>query len=210
MKIERKSNIEILRIICMILILSGHLIGQGQLLNTHFGHNWLIYRFLTNGARVSVNCFVIIGAWFLVDMDFDFKRVLRIWLEVAFYNIILTGLMILLGQPVGIKRIVQIFIPIFGEPLWFASVYIGLLIISPFLNKILNCCSQTIIKKFLIITTLAFSVSATLIPTADVLYSNIGWFIYLYILIGYYKRYIITENTRKMCVGGEDTYYLQV
>lgn len=191
---KRKSNIELLRIMCMLFILTGHIIGENNLLSIDFGLNWGIYRFLSNGGRIAVNCFIIIGAYFLVDLNFDFKRVLRIWLEVFFYNFVFTGLLIIMGHPIGIKRIIQVFIPIFGEPLWFASVYMGLLLISPFLNKILKECSELFVKKLLLIMFIAFSVSSTFIPTSDVYYSNIGWFIFIYMFIGYYKKYMLHGN----------------
>lgn len=66
----------------------------------------------------------------------------------------------------------------------------GLLFISPFLNKILTEWNKNVLKKLLIFMFIALSISATVVPTATVFYSDIVWFVFIYIFVGYFKKYI--------------------
>ncbi|MGN1167781.1 MAG: acyltransferase family protein [Lachnospiraceae bacterium] len=188
---KRQSNLELLRIFCMISIIVGHILTQTQAGNLHVqdGFNYFLIMFLGNGLRLVINCFVMIGAWFLVDTDFKATRVVNLWLEIFFYSVILST--ICLVFQIGDASLVwevQAFFPIMGRPIWFGAEYICMLFLSPFMNRLLHN-YRYLCKKLLIMLGLGILVCATIFPidhTAPV-FSELVWFCFLYMFIGYVK-----------------------
>lgn len=142
---KRCSNIEALRIISMLMILMLHLLNYGRLLeksNVLTAKEFCIW-FLEALCFVAVNCYVIIGGYFLVDSNFKIKRILKIWSETLFYSILIYSIFYFtIYQEKTVKETLINFFPVFLRNYWFVTVYIVLLILSPFLNKLINSLSQ--------------------------------------------------------------------
>lgn len=99
----RNSNFEILRIIAMLLIIAGHLTFQSGILNTD-SNNKFFAVILGSGLGVADNIFVLISAYFLTNIKFSTKRILKIYLEVWTYTVPITIIMLFCGrQWIGIK-----------------------------------------------------------------------------------------------------------
>lgn len=211
-KSERDSNIELLRIIAMVFIVAGHLIGQGHLTQNVSGITGVFIGFLASGARISVNIFLIIGTWFMCDSQFKAQRVLRLYSEVFLYSAVITTLMLLIGKAGSLLDVIRGFFVIYGYPLWFASSYIVLLLISPYLNLLFKLDKKNLFRLILIIS-LFLPVMCTIYPNGEFNYvCDTLWFIVVYIYIGYYKRYIHNHITNRqsfiMGTGGCLIYIL--
>ena len=81
----RKSNFEMLRIVCMLFIVCGHMVlsHDSQL----FSPDWHIGNFVLGFVCVAVNSFVLISGFFGINLDF--KKLLRMNNMVTVYSIIL-------------------------------------------------------------------------------------------------------------------------
>jgi uncharacterized membrane protein SirB2 len=197
---------ELLRVLCVISIIAGHVLYQtdaGELQYTD-GFDYYFLLFVSNGVRLVINCFVMIGAWFLVDIKFQAKRIVNLWLEIFFYSVILDSVCLIFG--VGDPSIVwevQAFFPIMGRPIWFGAEYICMLFISPFMNQLLHQQRQ-IAKKLIFLVGMGIIVCATVFPiehTAPV-FSELVWFCFLYLFVGYIKLYrqdVLSYRARYIC-----------
>lgn len=173
----------------MLIILAFHFSGQSGALDTSFSINWCWSFFLHTGGRLAVNCFVMIGAWFLVVSEFKAKRIVRIWFSVFSYTLGITLIcLVTKATPVKLGDLKVAFFPISYQALWFASCYIGLLFISPFLNMFLIKIGNYA-KKLLIVLFILLSVLPTFLPGSAAFISNFSWFVFLYLLIGYVRIY---------------------
>lgn len=76
MKGQRQTNLEILRILCMLFIVAGHVSSRSEFESFHS---------TITIAPHAVNCFVLISGYFLIASKFKFARVLRTVLETIFY-----------------------------------------------------------------------------------------------------------------------------
>lgn len=188
MKAERNSNIEILRIIVMFMIIAGHLTVQSGILDLNIA-NQKIAVIIGSGYGIADNIFILISAYFLVGKKFEAKRVLKIYFEVFIYVIPLLIITFLLGrQYVDIKEFVRCLFPYSGSPLWFATVYISLLLFSPFLNKIIE--NKEYLKKILVLLFFINVIPSTFLLRNDFFYSGeILYFSFLYLLVGYFRNY---------------------
>lgn len=184
----RESSFELLRLMSIAVIVIGHFGGQSFLSASGDSTNRMIAEFLGAGGRIAVNLFLLMGTWFMVDAKFNVERMVRMYLQVALYTIPLTAIMLFMGTSGGFRNVVQGFLPFFGRPLWFATAYISLVAVSPFLNVILAQKYRTL-GKFVFVMMFVFSAVCT-IPafTAPEYPAELAWFVLVYLSMGWAKR----------------------
>ncbi len=207
--LPRRSNLELFRIISMLMIIALHFAAQSGSRDLPWGKNLVYAIFLGNGGRIAVLCFVILGSYFLVDSDFKCERILRIWLETFFYCFTITILVKYTGlAPVTDRNILQAALPVFGSPVWYPSIYIGLLFVSPALNFFIHSVSQKFYQYVIIVSLLACSVLPTILMGMNPFGTSLGGFIVVYLLIGYLKKYPmpILSNRKLLFLIAVGTY----
>lgn len=188
---ERKSNIELLRILCIIFIISDHFTGQSGIATYDTTQHLIIYTISTCGSRIACAIFVIISAWFGVEQKFNFCKVIKIWISTFFYVICVTLMCALFFHiPYDEKTIIRAFFPISGGALWFVSYFMILMLISPFLNLIVNRLERNEYKLALILASIPIIMFLTVFNMVTNPLSNEMWgFIYIWFLTGYFKRF---------------------
>lgn len=190
---RRQSNFELLRIICMFLIVGFHITGQTQMNEYGIKDGSVYYYciFIGSAGRLVCNTFVMIGAWFLVDSKFKADRVVNLWMEIFFYSVIITVICIGIGcENANIITLVQAFFPVFGRPVWFGAEYICLLLLTPWLNQMLSEKRQNQTIKIVKLFGILIIVCATLFPIGHTTpaFSELVWFCFLYLFVGLYKH----------------------
>lgn len=140
-KVEKNRNIglDLLRIISMLMIVTLHYLAKGGFLwntdpNTFL---WYFVWFIEALCLISVNCYVLISAYFLADSkQTKIKKVIELWLEMLFYSVGISAILVLLGQPLSIKDIIYTIFPFATKSYWFINTYILLYLLHPFINKV--------------------------------------------------------------------------
>lgn len=190
-KIQRNSNIELLRIVSMLFIVAGHFAGQGGIFDLPgLGiTESVMLGILGNGQRIAINIFLMISVWYLAEQDFRPSRIIKVWGEVFLYTTVITVLLRVTGNPVSLKQIIQSFMPFFGRPLWFASAYMSLLMLAPFLKR-----TQSLGKRRLRALVCILGIIVCILPMfaseMDSYLSAVFWFCFVFIFVGYIKNYI--------------------
>lgn len=191
----RNSNWELLRIISMLAIVAGHCFAQSNASRYFVGSNWVLGNFIGSGSRIAVSMFLFLGTWYMVDAKFSASRILKLWGEVFFYTVIITLLIKLVGFQVSIKLIIKSFLPFYGRPLWFASTYLALMLVSPFLQKILTW-PRVVLKRLLIVLGLILIIPSTFsLEMMDQWLCSVVWFMFVFLFMGYYKHYLASYIT---------------
>lgn len=192
---ERSSNLELLRLLAMFCIVANHLVGQGDVLRDASGVNFLFSFFVGNAARISVNVFLIIGCWFMADASFRGSRFVKLWLEELFYTVILTLLMVCF-YPADVRPnyVIAAFFPVFGYNHWFISGYLVLILLSPFLKKLLEMRAERL--KKLVLLLFAFTcIWSSVRPFENETMDTLVWFCSMFVFAGWYKK--------QVCRGGD-------
>lgn len=184
---KRESNFELLRIIAMLLIIAGHFVTQSGALEATTGINHWFAASVGMGHRMAVNLFVLIGTWFMVDLDFKPSRIIRLYGTVWFYSVLITLICKVCKVPVSMEEFVSAFFPVIRRAVWFASVYIGLMLLSPFLRKF-RLLTLEIQRKAIIVLFLLVCVECTLSTFMDTYLCALTWFIFLYLFMCYHKE----------------------
>ena len=164
-KKQRNSTIELLRIICMLIIVAHHFVVHGGAMEIESGANRILAYLLIPGGKIAFCCFIAISTWFLCESQFQTKRFLKIYLETLFYSVLLTVLAVALGKNIDFKTAISVWFVIAGNSHGFAAAYLLFYLFLPFLHKI----TKNITKKQLIVLTV-------LLFYAQILSQNLGIF----------------------------------
>lgn len=191
---ERRTSIELLRIISMLMIVFHHFAIHG-------GFDWktsaitiphLWYNLIVMGGKIGVNIFVLISGYFLITNHgelFNFKRILKFWGQIVFYSISISAVFLLFkDHNFGIKALIKSVFPITFSSWWFASAYFVLYIIHPFLNMLLNALSKKGYQTLLVTLVSMWSIIPT-VTTRNFESNSLLWFVTLYAIAGYARLY---------------------
>lgn len=204
MKIKRLNNIELLRIISMLMVLILHYLSFGGFLSKYndFSVNSMIVWLFESLSFVAVNCYVLICGYFSVNSKFKSEKLIKLFLEVFFYSFLIYISLVLLGKiDFSISMFLKSVFPVALGNYWFITCYVVLYILSPFLNKLITNLSKEEYKRLIFIIILVFSLWATFIPNSQTInyggsYS-ISWFVCLYLISGYIRLHIDLKSIKK-------------
>ena len=138
---QRHCGIELLRMLSMFFICMLHTLGQGMVLGySKVGtFEYAVAWFLEIGAYCAVNCYALISGFVGRKSKFKLSRPLIIWLEVAFYTILITaGYAIFKPELIVEGTWLNAFFPIMKVQYWYMTAYMGMIIFAPIMNKAIN------------------------------------------------------------------------
>lgn len=200
----RNSNIELLRIVAMLLIIMDHyashgLWGLGSVLPYSFN------RYIAGGmmtGKFGVVAFVLISGYYMCELRFTGRKLARIYGEVAFYSLSFWILFYIVRMAIGDAwmsntlhvhagrgELLHSILPIGYEQYWFVTDYIVLMIVSPLLNLLLDILSKRQLLSVLAVATVFWSIIPTL-TDAEYAYTEMIWWFVLYLYAGYIRRYV--------------------
>lgn len=112
--------------------------------NSEISLNKYIAAIMLIGGKYGVNVYFAITAYFLIDKQIHLRRVINVWKTTFFYGVLFFILNIFVGfRAFELRDICETIFPICYKAYWFATVYVALVLISPFLNFLI----QNLIKK---------------------------------------------------------------
>jgi len=198
---KRLYNVELLRIISMILIIVTHTLGHGGILDglEKNSFNYFLFNFISSFSIISVNVFVLISGYFLCESKIKIKKILFLILEVFFYSMLIYVVLLITNKiEFSIKKFFYSFFPILTGKYWFISCYVLLYIFSPFLKKIIDNLNKDSHLLLVIFCVIIFSILPTVFFFVDTFnvkggYS-ITWFIVLYFIASYIRKYLIIKK----------------
>lgn len=188
-KTPRASNLELLRIFCMLLIIGDHLTGQGGIADYSTLPGSFAFCLIGCGSRIACSVFVLVGGWFLCVQPFRTRRLLSLWLSLWLYTVPVTLLCAAAGLTVTVGSLRWAVFPVSTRQLWFVSDYLVLLLCTPLLNRVLHGLPRAAHRGVL----LALAVPLIAYPTLfaeDGVVSDLVWmFLYEYLLVAYLRRW---------------------
>ena len=194
---ERRSNLELLRIVAMVMIVAHHFAIHGgfNYSNETITINRLWIQFLEIGGKIGVNIFVLISGYFLISSEtIKTNKIIKLWGQIFFYSLGIYLLFIILGlSPFGVFRTIKRLAPITYCQWWFASTYFVLYLLIPYINKFLKSFDKRNYKRFLFFLLFIWCVIPT-ITDQHFESNNLLWFIVVYAVAGYIRLYGIKTN----------------
>lgn len=198
MKKVRDSNIELLRILCMFMIVIHHFIVHGGLwMLPMSSSNKAIIGFLMPFGKIAFDCFVVISCWYLVSSKFKGSRFLKIWLQVLFYNVVFILFTLAIEGStgsVGKRALFGALFPMIGNSHGFAAAYIAFYMMLPILKKIQHGLSQKqtlYVIYFFGVTQVILPILGFIIDYTQPMQSEFLLFVFIYFLTFYVQNWPI-------------------
>ena len=188
---QRNSNIEILRIVAMIMIVAHHCsihgIGRSEILSLK---NQIALDLLGGWGKLGVVLFVLISGYYLCEQIVNKDKIISICEQVWVYSFLLTAVSkIKLGGDISFSNILMSIFPVNYGMYWFATAYVVLLVLSPYVNKFFELLSKDDIKKLLSTLLIIWFVLPTIltgttlgVTTNSFAVNDVGLFITIYLI----------------------------
>lgn len=198
-KIERNSSLELLRIICMLLIIAHHYGYHGNypyLTYSNFSVSRVFIQILSLLGKMPCQIFALITGYFLITSKSNnyYRKIMKIFLTLLFYSVLILSIVSIFDIfPVGISDIVKALVPVVFDN-WYVINYMLLLLFVPYLNMFIHSIDKKTLMKINIIIIIIWS----LIPTAvDCLqfisspwnYGSLDFFVAMYFIGAYIRLY---------------------
>lgn len=195
---ERNSSLELLRILCLIGIVCMHSLS----------YIWLDRRFMVLSVaenslfNIGVTCFVLISGYF--GVRFSIQRLLKVEVLALFGGIFTLVVLYMNGMNIGFNELLKNIFPIITRKYWFLTGYVCVVLLSPFLNRLVSWLSQKQFLKLLLVGIFLFYILPTFFYFQIVEDSGKGLvnMIVVY-LLGRYLRLYPVSKSQKVWFGME-------
>lgn len=194
---QRKYGIDLLRITSMFMVIILHIMGYGGALyaTVPFSSQYYICLLFRIGCFCAVNCYALISGYVGVNNKFKVHKIGVLWLQVAFYTILIT-LCFSLFTPFSISWRNALF-PVLTKQYWYFTSYFIMFFFTPFFNTLLNNLKEKQLKQLGLTIIIFLSVIPTLLQD-DIFFTNNGhsfiWLSSLYIIGGIINKLNIADK----------------
>lgn len=191
-KKPRNSNLELYRIIVMLLIIAHHYVVNSGLYEaireapmTASSSAMLLF-----GAwgKTGINCFVLITGYFMCKSAFSWEKLLKLYLQITFYAVIIYCIFCWTGHesfhPV---RALKTLIPVKVIASDFTSSFLLFYLFIPFLNIFISHINKSQHRVLLLLLLTIYTVLPSI--HMHLSFNYVSWFISIYMIASYIRIY---------------------
>lgn len=193
-KKKRESNLELMRIIMMLLIIAHHYVVNSGVTNlynySNITGNMIFLQLIGFSGKIMINCFILITGYFSIKGKFSFEKLVRLYLEIKFYKIIIYIIFVTLGIDIfSIKGLIKtVFNIIYGVNIGFTATFFLLYLLIPFINILISKLNKKQHTILLGILLFYFTIISTFSFANDT-FNEITLYIVLYMIGAYIRLY---------------------
>lgn len=132
---QRNSTIELLRILCILMIVFMHLVGiWWDYCDNLFDKEFVI--FVNSLCNCAVTIFMLISGYY--GIRFNLRKIVQFEMMVIFYSILFIFMQYSLIGGVGMKEMVKSVFPLLTSKYWFYTAYVIIFFVSPYIHLLVN------------------------------------------------------------------------
>jgi len=219
MKKNRLANLELLRMIAMLMVVTVHVCNHGGLVDmaqkgtVAYYIVWTLY----GVSFVCINTYIIISGYFLAESSFSCWRLVKMELQVLFYSIGILALFWIFGDVNrDMKYLVYCVTPTLSDFYWFATMYVGMYLLSPVLNLFIRKITKRQHGCILVLLFVLLSAWTNIIYYTSGLNIaegvSIAWFVAVYLLGAYIRLYYVPDGKagKWFLIGGGITILIPI
>lgn len=189
----RESNLELYRIIVMLLIVSHHyVVNSGlfeQLAADRLAANAVFFYLFGMWGKIGINCFVLITGYFMCTSRITLQKFLKLLLQVLFYVFVFYLLFCIIGyQEFSLTHFIYTMNPIKTVGNGFTSCYLLFFLFIPFLNILVKHMGERWHRLLAVLLFVTYTLTSS-IPYIHVTMNYVTWFCVLYIYASYIRLY---------------------
>jgi len=197
---KRKSNLELLRCVAMMMVVVLHYLGKGGLLDGLEKEGlgsvgfaaWLLEAF----CIVAVNVYMMISGYVLCNSSFKLSRLLQLWFQVWLYSVAFG----LIGAFTGIVEetavdthyFLTLLFPVTMGHYWFLTAYIFLYLLLPFVGLAVKKMTKRQMQAAMVLLLLVFCVAKSVLPVRlemDGQGYDCLWYLCVFVAAAYMRRF---------------------
>ena len=189
----RRSNLELYRIIVMLLIVAHHYVVNSGLIDVMeenpLSSKSLYLYMIGMWGKTGINCFVLITGYFMCRSHITLRKFLKLFLEIMFYKIVIWAIFVGTGyESFSIKLMLKELSPIVSIDNGFTSCFLVFYLFIPFLNILVNNMDKRKHTYLLALCLFTYTVLGTL-PKLHVVFNYVTWFSILFFISSYIRIY---------------------
>ena len=193
---ERFSNLELYRIICMMLIVAHHCVvnsgltsPEGPMSENPTSVNTLILWAIGMWGKTGINCFLLITGYFMCTSSISLRKFIKLMLWIYIYKITIFAIFLFAGyETVNPVRIVELLSPVWGFNSNFTSCFIGFWLTIPFWNILIRNMTKRQHEVLLCLLICMYTILGS-IPKFNVAINYVTWFGVIYLIASYIRLY---------------------
>lgn len=202
--VHRDSNIELFRIIVMLLIVAHHYVGNSGLMPmavADFPSAKSMFILLFGWAgKTGIDCFVLITGYFMCRSNINLRKFIKLFGAFYFYKILFFAVFAITGYvELSPKFIVKSLMPILAVKDGFVACYLVFFLFIPFLNILIDGMSKRKHLLLLVLTLVVYSIFPQVL--IKVSYNYVSWFMVVYLVGAYFRLYPPRWSQNKKITG---------
>lgn len=190
----RDSNLELYRIITMLLIVAHHYVVNSGLMDAGgpiyadpLSWRSLFLSLFGAWGKTGINCFVLITGYFMCQSHITARKFAKLFFEWMFYRLIIQAIFWITGyESFSLKTALLLLIPVKQISTGFTSCYIVFFLFIPFLNALIQNLTERQHVYLLLLCGFTYIVLGTI---HSVTMNYVTWFIVLYLIASYIRLY---------------------
>ncbi|MDE7154121.1 MAG: acyltransferase [Muribaculaceae bacterium] len=192
-KKPRNSNLELYRIIVMLMIVAHHYVvnsGLTEILEKEpYSPAYLSMLIFGAWGKTGINCFVMITGWFMCKAKFTWQKFVKLYLQIIFYSIIIYGIFCVTGhEQFSVLRAVLFMFPVKSISDNFTSCFLIFYLMIPFINILIQHLDKRKHAILLILLLLVYSALPNF-PKYSLHFNYVSWFCIIFIIASYIRFY---------------------
>lgn len=207
-KKPRNSNLELYRIVCMLLIVAHHyaadfgIYATGDLLLVNLDcANSEFLRIFGAWGKTGINCYLMITGYYMCNSKITIRKFLKLLLQVYFYRLILFPIFFFAGyESISPERLLRLLMPIWGVYNNFTSCFIVFYLTIPYLSILVHNMTKRQHELLIILLLLCYTILGS-VPKFNITFNYVTWFGVLFFVASYIRLYPKSIFERKSLWG---------
>lgn len=193
---QRSSNLELYRIVCMLMIVAHHYVVNsglfaegGPLRQDLTSANSLFLTIFGAWGKTGINCFLMITGYFMCTSQITFRKFIKLMGQIYFYRWLLFLIFLVAGyETLSPLRIMKLAMPVWSFEQNFTSCFVGFWLTIPFLNILIRHMTKRQ-HELLLLLLLGFYTILGTIPKFNIDFNYVTWFCIIYMIASYIRLY---------------------
>ena len=166
----RKSNLELMRIVLMLLVIAHHYVVNSGVAsdwaNGDYTPQAVLLLLFGMWGKICINSFVMITGYFMCKSRLTWMKILKLVAEVYFWNLVLTFIFAIAGN-MGTNEIVKSLVwPVREIGGSFTASFIAMYMMIPFINRLLSALDKKSLLKLIGLLLFIFTFCTTFLASS--------------------------------------------
>lgn len=195
-KKPRSSNLELYRIVCMLMIVSHHYVvnsglisPEGPIYNNPSTPNSIFLLLFGAWGKVGINCFLMITGYFMCTSKITMRKFFKLLLQVYFFKFLFYTIFLAVGyETLSLVRLTKLVMPFWNIKDGFVGCFLVFYLTIPFWNILIKNMTKHQHTLLLVLLVICYMLLGSL-PFFDVRFNYVTWFGIIYLIASYIRLY---------------------